>query len=231
MDGGQAMASKSARQMKSRWQFAIGVSLAIVLCLVSVWVVLKRFTVSAIGPSTLDSLPAPVSESTKATEGQPSSTPNSANLPTVTPSTPAEAPGKQSVSKQSVDKQSAGAVASRQGVFRIGNPTGYPVRVALLSRKTSVASKPSEGSAASAKATGQTSYELPAHWDFAPEEGGAKGLLVSLPDRALKVKKGDVLVAFAQDGSGRYWGPYVVDETALPTWDAKAIEWQLILQP
>jgi hypothetical protein len=228
MDGGQAMASKSARQVKSRWQFAAGVTLATILCFVSGWVVLKRFTVVDVLPSALDPLPAPVSESTKATEGKPPSTPTSANLPAAVPSTPAETPiGKQPVGS----KQSAGAVASRQGVFRIGNPTGYPVRVALLSRKASIESKSPEESAAPAKAVGQTSYELPAHWDFAPEEGGVKGLLVSLPDRTLKLKKGDVLVAFAQDGSGRYWGPYVVDETAVPTWDAKAVEWQLILQP
>jgi hypothetical protein len=78
---------------------------------------------------------------------------------------------------------------------------------------------------------GKPRYEPPAHWDFSPEEGGAQGLLVSLPDRTLKLKTGDVLVAFAQDGSGRYWGPYVVDETALPLWNAKAAEWQLILSP
>jgi hypothetical protein len=105
-------------------------------------------------------------------------------------------------------------------MFRVGNPTSYPVRVALLSQKTVATAQ-----------TGAARYELPAHWDFSPEEGGAEGLLVSLPDRTLKLKKGDILVAFAQDGSGRYWGPYVVDETALPTWNAKAVEWQLILPP
>ncbi|PSB24281.1 hypothetical protein [Stenomitos frigidus] len=216
------MASKTVKQMKSRWQFAAGVTLATVLCVVSAWVVLKRFTVTVIVPSTLDPLPAPISEATKATGGQPTSTPNSATAPAATPTQQAELPLAKPV----------GALATRQGVFRIGNPTSYPVRVALLSRKASANAALSEGSAASsAKSVAQPSYEVPAHWDFAPEEGGAKGLLVSLPDRTLKLKKGDVLVAFAQDGSGRYWGPYVVDETAVPTWDAKAVEWQLILQP
>jgi hypothetical protein len=100
-----------------------------------------------------------------------------------------------------------------------------------LSQKTPLETvRTKEQSSQSGKAS-QQNYELPAHWDFAPEEGGTQGLLVSLPDRALKLKKGDVLVAFAQDGSGRYWGPYVVDKTALPLWNAKAVEWQLILQP
>ncbi|MBW4578440.1 MAG: hypothetical protein KME42_02575 [Tildeniella nuda ZEHNDER 1965/U140] len=209
--------------MKPRWQFAVGVTAAAVLCLVSAWVVFKRFTVTAIVPSTLDSLSTPIGAPTPAAKGQPMPAPSSTNLPTVTPSKP-EVP-------QSVGKQPAGAPATRQGVFRIGNPTGYPVRVALLSKKTSSESALPGGNTSTVKAVSQANYELPSHWDFAPEEGGARGLLVSLPDRTLKLKKGDVLVAFAQDGSGRYWGPYVVDETALPLWNAKAVEWQLILQP
>ena len=217
------MASKSARQIKSRWQFAVGVTLAAILCSVSAWVVFKRFTAVSIAPATLDPLPAPISESTKAVGGQPTPAPDRSTLAAVPAQTEA------SVSKQPTGKQPVQASALRQGVFRIGNPTTYPVRVALLPKK--ISGEGSEGNASSAQAVKQTSYEVPAHWDFAPEEGGAKGLVVSLPDRTLKLKKGDVLVAFAQDGSGRYWGPYVVDETAIPAWDAKAVEWQLILQP
>jgi hypothetical protein len=37
-------------------------------------------------------------------------------------------------------------------------------------------------------------------------------------------------VAFAQDGSRRYWGPYVVGETSSPEWNPQTQEWQLVLQ-
>jgi hypothetical protein len=76
----------------------------------------------------------------------------------------------------------------------------------------------------------QPNYLKPAHWDFAPGEGSRQGLILSLPDGDLKLKKGDILVAFAQDGSRRYWGPYVVGETTLPVRNSKS-EWQLILKP
>jgi hypothetical protein len=62
-------------------------------------------------------------------------------------------------------------------------------------------------------------------------EGGSQGLLLSLPQETLKLKKGDVLVAFAQDGSRQYWGPYVVGETPSPVWNQKQAEWQLVLKP
>ena len=72
---------------------------------------------------------------------------------------------------------------------------------------------------------------MPAHWDFAPQEGSDRGLIVSLPNHNLRIKQGDILVAFAQDGSRRYWGPFVVGETALPTWNPRATEWELLLSP
>ena len=100
------------------------------------------------------------------------------------------------------------------GSLRVSNPTIYPVRVALL---------PLEG--ASKKAV------QPVHWDFAPDEGSGKGLKLSLPDGKLQLRSGDVLVAFAQDGSRRYWGPFVLGKTALPLWNGVAEEWQLQLQP
>jgi hypothetical protein len=56
-------------------------------------------------------------------------------------------------------------------------------------------------------------------------------LILSLPQGNLKLKQGDILVAFAQDGSRRYWGPYVVGETTAPILNRKTSEWQLILQP
>jgi len=100
------------------------------------------------------------------------------------------------------------------GSLRVSNRSEHPVRVALLSKQQA-----------------EKSYGKPAHWDFAPGEGGGKGLMLSLPEGKLEVKQGDILVVFAQDGSRRYWGPYVAGETASPAWNATAGEWQLTLQP
>ena len=227
VDGRQTMAGKPARYIKSRWYPTIGAALATLLCLVSGWVVYQRFTTSAIVPSSID-LPLADSELPKAATDLPATQPT--NQPTTAPSAePTPVPTAAQPVEALPDKR-AGRVSDRNGVLRVGNPTGYPVRVALLPKQEA---KQGSGKAESAIAQSEepASYEVPAHWDFAPEEGGADGLLVSLPDRTLKLKKGDVLVAFAQDGSGRYWGPYVVDETAMPTWNPKAVEWQLILQP
>lgn len=105
-----------------------------------------------------------------------------------------------------------------QSGLRVSNQTDYPIRVALLPRQP-------------ASAAGKTSYSQPVHWDFAPSEGKLRGLSLSLPDGTLKIQAGDVLVAFAQDGSRRYWGPYVVGQTSLPVWTASTQEWQLNLQP
>jgi len=101
----------------------------------------------------------------------------------------------------------------------MSNQTDQPVRLALLARQSETASAPR-----------QTTYGNPAHWDFAPGEGSANGLILSLPDGNLKLKTGDILVAFAQDGSRRYWGPYVVGETADPIWNRQTGEWQLSLK-
>ena len=100
------------------------------------------------------------------------------------------------------------------GSLRVSNRSEHPVRVALLSKRQA-----------------EKSYGKPAHWDFAPGEGGGKGLMLSLPEGKLQIQKGDILVVFAQDGSRRYWGPYVAGETASPAWNSTAREWQLILQP
>jgi hypothetical protein len=108
--------------------------------------------------------------------------------------------------------------AGDQGSLRMSNQTDQPVRLAMLARS------PVKG------ATDQTnSFDVPAHWDFAPSEGNEKGLILSLPQGNFKLQKGDILVAFAQDGSRRYWGPYVVGETSIPVWNAQGKEWQLIL--
>ncbi|MEG4838871.1 hypothetical protein [Microcoleus sp. B9-D4] len=100
------------------------------------------------------------------------------------------------------------------GSLRVSNRSEHPVRVALLSKRPA-----------------KESYGKPAHWDFAPGEGGGKGLMLSLPEGKLQVKRGDILVVFAQDGSRHYWGPYVAGETPSPAWNSTAGEWQLILQP
>ncbi len=101
-----------------------------------------------------------------------------------------------------------------QGLLRVSNLSDHPVRLALLAWQAD-----------------KKSYNQPAHWDFAPEEGGGNGLLLSLPAGSLKLQPTDVLVAFAQDGSRRYWGPYIVGKTELPTWNSKTTEWQLVLKP
>lgn len=105
----------------------------------------------------------------------------------------------------------------KPGNIRVSNQTEHPVRIALLTRSAA----PGSGKSAS--------YGEPAHWDFEPEEGSLKGLALSLPGKPLKLQKGDILVAFAQDGSRRYWGPYVVGETPSPIWNRQASEWQLVL--
>ncbi len=99
------------------------------------------------------------------------------------------------------------------GTLRLSNQTNQPVRLALLSKS---------------KGTTKETH-VPAHWDFAPQEGREKGLLLSLPDGKLQLSKGDVVVAFAQDGSRRYWGPYIIGETPLPMWNPQQKEWWLIL--
>jgi len=108
-----------------------------------------------------------------------------------------------------------------QGALRMSNQTNQPVRLALLARQ----------SVAKGSGSKQMNYDVPAHWDFAPQEGSDKGLILSLPQNNLKVEKGDILVAFAQDGSRRYWGPYVVGETQLPKWNSQSKEWQLVVSP
>jgi len=102
--------------------------------------------------------------------------------------------------------------------LRVSNQTNQPMRLVLLAKRSVTA------------VSGQPTYSIPAHWDFAPEEGSSKGLVLSLPDGDFKLKQGDILVAFAQDGSRRYWGPYVVGETPLPVWNNQTGEWQLTLK-
>ncbi|MEH1785349.1 hypothetical protein [Nostoc sp.] len=119
------------------------------------------------------------------------------------------------------DRDKSASKVNNQGTLRVSNQTNQPVRLALLARQ----------SVAKGSGTKHTNYDVPAHWDFAPQEGSEKGLILSLPQNNLKLEKGDILVAFAQDGSRRYWGPYVVGETQLPKWNSQNKEWQLVLSP
>jgi hypothetical protein len=116
--------------------------------------------------------------------------------------------------------QSSSQSPAIPGSLRISNQTEQPVRVALLAR-----------SGENSTAANKSDYSEPVHWDFAPGEGSSQGLVLSLPEGNLKLSKGDILVVFAQDGSRRYWGPYVVGETDAPTWNQKTSEWQLTLKP
>ncbi|MCC5598961.1 hypothetical protein [Nostoc favosum] len=119
------------------------------------------------------------------------------------------------------ERDKSASKGNNQGTLRMSNQTNQPVRLALLARQ----------SLAKGSGTKQANYDVPAHWDFAPQEGSEKGLILSLPQNNLKLEKGDILVAFAQDGSRRYWGPYVVGETQLPKWNSQTREWQLVLSP
>jgi hypothetical protein len=101
--------------------------------------------------------------------------------------------------------------------LRVSNQSPTAARVVLLSQKNTLAK--------------QKPYRSPAHWDFAPNEGSQGGLLLSLPEGTLKLASGDVLVAFALDGSRQYWGPYVVGKTSMPNKVSKSSEWQLQLRP
>jgi hypothetical protein len=108
--------------------------------------------------------------------------------------------------------------------LRLSNQTDYPLRIAFLPKQVGTRKQQSDNPK-------QSVYGEPGHWDFAPQEGATSGLVLSLPQGIVQLEKGDVLVAFAQDGSGRYWGPYVVGETSSPIWNRQKSEWHLVLQP
>jgi hypothetical protein len=202
---------------KTERYVAVGVVSAILLMIGGAWLMSGRLMPWVpTQQAALNRVPIP--------EGNPAS--QLATVPANTLPSSAGKPVQQATSEVIASQPDPKAIALRQGNLRISNPTDYPVRIALLA-KSSTKSKSSQ----IAKSATGSSYESPAHWDFAPQEGSAKGLIVSLPDHILKVKPGDILVAFAQDGSRQYWGPYVVGETEFPIWNAKTGEWQVILQP
>ena len=179
--------------------------------LLVIWQVLGQwqFSITVEPPEAELPTVSPSSEVLPVTKSASNSTSNSTPASTLTQSLEATNPAK----------TISNAPATAVGSLRVSNPTTHPVRLALL---------PVQSTAKSGK---QPAYGLPAHWDFAPGEGGSRGLVLALPDGNLKLNRGDVLVAFAQDGSSRYWGPYVVGETGAPLWNSQRSEWQLILQP
>lgn len=173
-------------------------------------------------PSTPETVPVnPDRTDTDFSETLPQPSPSVSDLET--PESPPVAAPSPANPELDAAEPIAAAPVTIEGGLRVSNQTEYPLRLALLhhASEATAESTPEEKSA----------FNQPVHWDFAPEEGRRKGLIVSLPNDDLKLQSGDVLVAFALDGSRRYWGPYVVGETSLPTWNEAAREWQLILRP
>lgn len=109
-----------------------------------------------------------------------------------------------------------GIPGAQQGGLRVGNRTEHSIRIVLLSRPDTK--------------TPWSGIE-PLNWDFAPGEGGGEGLQLSLPNGQVKINQGDIVLAFATDGSRAYWGPNVVGQTDAPFWDRDRKEWSMILQP
>jgi hypothetical protein len=111
------------------------------------------------------------------------------------------------------------------GRLRVSNRSEHPIRLAMRLK-----SEKMRGDKYNEKVSQRDRYEAPAHWDFYAGEGSDRGLVVALPNRSLHLSKGDVVIAFAQDGSRRYWGPFIVGETDNPIWDPATQEWKLILE-
>jgi hypothetical protein len=111
------------------------------------------------------------------------------------------------------------------GKLRVSNRSEHPIRLAIRLR-----AEKAQGDKYNEKVASPLKFDSPAHWDFYAGEGSDRGLVVALPSRAVYLKKGDVVVAFAQDGSQRYWGPFIVGETDNPMWNDRTTEWQLILE-
>jgi hypothetical protein len=143
-------------------------------------------------------------------------TPTSSPSPIVPPLFPL-LPPVPSIEVQQVQPGQTGTTAfveSQAGTLRVSNQSSHPVRV-VLRRYTGDSDVPQE----------------PIHWDFAPQEGRVRGMILSLPKEDLRLRPGDILVVFAQDGSRLYWGPYVVGETENPLWNQQEREWMLPIQP
>jgi len=205
------MWSKPIKQKKP-WYPALAITLGVLVFVAGAWFLFGRPN-PPLEPTGLEELPSPTAEN------QAPSAPPLKVSPLPQP-TGVQSPTAQTPRHQTAPAQ-PGEVATHTGILRVSNPTDHPVRVAILAQRPNVV--------ASSTATG--AYDLPAHWDFEPGEGATKGLLLSLPNRQIKLRQGDIVIAFAQDGSRQYWGPYVVGETTLPIWNDETGEWQLVLQP
>ncbi|MCX5962079.1 MAG: hypothetical protein NT070_02745 [Cyanobacteria bacterium] len=121
---------------------------------------------------------------------------------------------------------------SPSGMLRVSNRSEHPIRLALRLKVAKLQNSKYSDKYGNkyGETLAQPSYETPAHWDFFAGEGSDRGLLVGLPNRSLNLTKGDIVVAFAQDGSQRYWGPFIVGEVSGPTWNETTQEWKLILE-
>ncbi len=185
-------------------------AIGVVLLGLTVWF-LSQFQISI----QYEGVPSPVAPSPL--EDEPS--PPAAASPTPSASPPSAAPTTTPIATPASPTTPQRAIA-QAGALRVSNQTDHPVRVALLSRHENTPN-----------ADDSKRDREPIHWDFAPQEGSTKGLLLALPEGEadLQVQAGDVITAFAQDGSRRYWGPYVVGETAAPVWNAASQEWELVL--
>lgn len=158
--------------------------------------------------------------------------------PTTAPATPTTSPTT-SPSPRAVAPSPPSPVQALKNGLRVSNQSDYALRVVLLSQSPAMSNEAQTNGAQTngAQTNGaQTNSALkrdrkPAHWDFAPSEGSQEGLLLSLPSGKLTLERGDILVAFALDGSRRYWGPYVVGETTVPVQSPATDEWQMILRP
>lgn len=190
------------KEKKTRRHPAISIALGAAMVVLGGWLFLRHFQIEVDVTSAAPNNSVPVIETNPSAQSSPSST-------------------SAAIAKQAVlEKPDPALVAAKQGNLRVSNRSSHALRVALLSRQKDTNAK-----------TGNTEagFALPAHWDFAPSEGSEKGLIVSLPNRKTQLRRGDVVVAFAQDGSQRYWGPFVVGETDRPTWNPQTGEWELTL--
>ncbi len=180
---------------------AVGVAIALLA--------IGRYWGASEQPASTDVDPSRLSPEIPATPSDPARINSNPNGSVVVeqPAVPDTSPGVDSAEE---------STTSLNSNLRVSNRTIHPIRVALLPQL---------------KTADQSAYDIPVHWDFAPGEGSQQGLLLSLPDQAVQLQAGDVLVAFAQDGSRIYWGPYVVNQTKLPLWNESQQEWQLILEP
>ena len=120
---------------------------------------------------------------------------------------------------------------SPSGKLRVSNRSEHPIRLALRLKVEKLQNNKYGGKQDDKhrEKLAHAPYEAPAHWDFFAGEGSDRGLLIGLPNRSLNLTKGDIVVAFAQDGSQRYWGPFVVGEASGPIWNEATQEWKLVL--